>query len=150
MYVCVNSSMEFEWWTKALDVRHYGKLGHGPGFSHRGGKRLHHCLWSSQEKLTSESKICRYSFQSFANHTHSFMHVLRYPPSTQTGSFTPALLSSLTWLTSMSSACFWCSCLLAWPSQSPTWPTNTLTSPGVQRKFHWKTTGSKYSCCFIY
>lgn len=30
--------------------------------------------------------------------------------------------------------------LLSWPSQSPPWPTNTLTSPDPQRNFHRKTT----------
>lgn len=42
--------------------------------------------------------------------------------------------------------------LLSWPDlyNPPTWPTNTLPSPGSQRKFHSKTTQTKFSHCFFY
>lgn len=71
------------------------------------------------------------------------------PLSFQTGIFSPALLCSLLLKTFMSSACFCSTPLLTGPSQSPTWPTNTVTSPGSQRNFHQKTTRTKYTAVHL-
>lgn len=143
----VHSSMEPEWWAKTPEAELHGKLGYRSGVHHRGGQRLHHSFWSPSNKL-----------QQLTTHTqaHLCMCVCIIftvfhcsPLSFQTGIFSPALLCSLLLKTFMSSACFCSTPLLTGPSQSPTWPTNTVTSPGSQRNFHQKTTRTKYTAVHL-
>lgn len=119
-------------------------------------------VWCSSSWWSTSSSQLLESIEQITTtdhaHTHRHIYVCVYalfsvfhcsPLSFQTGIFSPALLCSLLLKTFMSSACFCSTPLLSGPSQSPTWPTNTVTSPGSQRNFHQKTTQTKYTAVHL-